>query len=111
MAKIKSDSYRKISQIVTTMSEVRALAGEFFSTQKPFGHKAEGLSYCSVEGYVIYGGVLKYQLDKLPFYFRFRTFEDGRGLVAFYIIELVLERWVYSLDQHWELYPKPIAAD
>jgi hypothetical protein len=32
-AKRKSDSYRKISQIVTSMSEVRALAGEPYNKE------------------------------------------------------------------------------
>ena len=51
-------------------------------TGSPFGECAEGASVCGVKSYVVYDGVLKHDLDKLPFNVGFRTFEYGRGLIG-----------------------------
>ena len=48
-------------------------------TRGPFGEYAEGASVCGVKSCVIYGRVLKHDLDKLPFNVGFRTLEYGRG--------------------------------
>ena len=51
-------------------------------TRGPFGKYAEGASVCGAKSYVIYDGVLKYDLDKLPFNIGFRTLEYVRGLIG-----------------------------
>jgi hypothetical protein len=57
-------------------------SGELTMMTRLFGEYAEGFSVCSTKGYIIYGRVLKYQLNKLAFNFRFRTFEDSWGLIG-----------------------------
>ena len=52
-------------------------------TRGPFGVYAEWASVCGVKSCVIYGRVLKHNLDKLPFNVGFRTLEYDRGFFAF----------------------------
>ena len=51
-------------------------------TRGPFSEHAEGVSVCGTKGFVIYRRVLTYQVNKLAFNFRFRTFEDSRVLIG-----------------------------